>query len=801
LERIQALQTTLRETLESFFETDAASKSRIVQEEPPAFELARDPALWKETISLIPSGRILGIAAQAESALATGSGAVGEGLWIADGRAYVRWIARGVSALSTGSRDITAIKSASLLLGKSVGIGYTDELVAALVGAMVFEKEQSETFYSVVATTTSWEQRQILTSLMSFLDHSSMTWAKSSSDQSTVSATSTLLHGLLTQIPLLQAELVEQLLTRSHEMILIRASILALDTHHLHSLLERSWAHFGDKLHIKHKPIAQQESNARLLLLVAGRVNRSDPKKIIVLARSSNHGNAISDRLGSSSPRVRWLGMVVGTAISGLVDKEGSKMDFDIDDMKTGEAMWYQGLVHVDDNRSTVDDMIKIARMRTTESRSSGKAQAATKSKTLLKSSAKPAKPSIIQIVDEDDLVPYAKPDSDPEDSEEDATLVNRKKPKTPVYIRDLVSGIDDGDDYERHLLALSTAASLIRKKADFGSELKDRAEELASSLIGLNDNFDIEDWSDMRQQALIALIVAQPRTMGPWFAKMFFVGDYSLSQRSSMLTAIGVGCRELAGFRQENTSLMKRQDEVNKNGFPSKQLPDRLHRVYADQTTPVDAIARQLEQTMLRPVATKVRPRTKMLKNDLATLVADCFFFPMTGHWQTFSQSTTHKRSPLNDPTIVAILTKTLTIILSAAGASSTALPQMISELWTLLLSLRSRALKHSPLLEAVLFGFLTILDVSEKRGMAERNGSVLLETREWVGLVWEKLESEGSVNLNGMVDLGIGEGDPESGKKDVERCRYLAAGVLVKIKEIVDEYQRLLAGDLANM
>lgn len=163
--------------------------------------------------------------------------------------------------------------------------------------------------------------------------------------------------------------------------------------------------------------------------------------------------------------------------------------------------------------------------------------------------------------------------------------------------------------------------------------------EELALSLISLHDNFDIDNWHEMRQQAMIALVVAQPRITGPWMAKALFTGDYSISQRAAILTSVGIGCRELAGFGQDNMSLVKKQ-HVTAKQFPTKRLPDRLHRIYAEDSMQMDTITRQLEQTMLRPVATKHRPRTKLLRNDLASVVASSFFFPLTGYWQSFAQS-----------------------------------------------------------------------------------------------------------------------------------------------------------------
>lgn len=196
-------------------------------------------------------------------------------------------------------------------------------------------------------------------------------------------------------------------------------------------------------------------------------------------------------------------------------------------------------------------------------------------------------------------------------------------------YIRDLLDGLHDTENFDPHMLALSTAAALIRSKADFGTELKDRCEEIAFVLVGLSNPFDMENWYEMRQQAMIAVVVAQPRQMAPWFAAAYFNGDYSISQRGSILTALGLAARELAGFQRE---------ETHNAPFASKRLPDRLHKLYAE-TSEVDALTRQLEQTMLRPLTTK-KQRKKIIRNDLAGFVAESFFFPLTGYWQAVTQS-----------------------------------------------------------------------------------------------------------------------------------------------------------------
>ena len=103
-----------------------------------------------------------------------------------------------------------------------------------------------------------------------------------------------------------------------------------------------------------------------------------------------------------------------------------------------------------------------------------------------------------------------------------------------------------------------------------------------------------------------------------------------------------------------------------------------------------------------------------------------------------------------------------------------------MTSELWDLLLSLRSRA-SDLPVLEALLFGFMTLLDInsSNQRRVADEHAKELLETREWVQLIFEKIGG---------------------GSDDGERIRMLAAGVLMSCGEVIENYQRTMLGELAD-
>ena len=120
----------------------------------------------------------------------------------------------------------------------------------------------------------------------------------------------------------------------------------------------------------------------------------------------------------------------------------------------------------------------------------------------------------------------------------------------------------------------------------------------------------------------------------------------------------------------------------------------------------------------------------------------------------------------------------KTLALLLHAAGPAAVYLPQMTSELWDLLLSVRTTASSDSLVLESLLFALLTLLEVNEDKQMLVRDHSKeLLETQEWAELVFERIE-----------------GTDEEGS----RAKMLAASLLLQCRKIVSDFQRLLMGDL---
>lgn len=426
--------------------------------------------------------------------------------------------------------------------------------------------------------------------------------------------------------------------------------------------------------------------------------------------------------------------------------------------------------------------------------------------------------------------MPYAKPDSDAEDSDDDPTLINRSKPKAPVYIRDLINYLRDTEDYDKQKLALTTAPTLIRRKANYGTEVVSHAEDLASLLIGLQDKFELGDFHNLRLQGMVAVVVAQPKKMAPWFAKTFFDGDYSLSQRASILIVLGLGGREIAGFETS--------EYASAAHFPSKALPSRVEKHYLQPLSvakglqpgtnlkalppnALDTLAQSLSQTFLAPMAAEAADavtgpnalkissftsrfqqsqshlstspksrRIRSIPNTTAALISTHFFFPLSSRFQAAMRSSATAKI-IFQPYLLALYLKTLGLLIHAAGPSTLALPQMTAELWDLLLGVRGRCLGSVTtnnesegdlaVTHAVLLAFAALLDVNEGdvRGLCERQGRQVVETTEWVENVFH--------NTRG--------GDSAGEENDV---KMLAAGILIRLREAVEKYQAVLMGDL---
>jgi telomere length regulation protein len=716
-----------------------------------------------------------------------------------------------------------------------------------LSGLLLTKNAESRKLGSLLDSLPQTEQRKVLFSTLKILSADYLNRlgnCDSEESRAPISAAAGAITSFIGASETRKAHLVEWLVGSSGaglgEGVGIRRAVLAVVSQEREpavAVLDRSISQYGDQLYIKHSPMLQQEgksrritvqtrankivAHAQVLLLAAGYVHKKWPLKLSMLLKSSPWMNAISNRLGAPHLRARFLGMVVGEAFSGLVDKDDKRLNFKMKETEQDEGKWYKELVQISDQVGAVEPLLEPQPDAPVPKKSSPAA---------------PVKPSsqhrqqgfiIEELSDEelsdDDIAPYRKPDSDEEDSDEDATLVRRDKPKAPVYIRDLIRYLRDTENYDHQKLALTTAPTLIRRKANFGKEVAEHTEELAGLLIGLQDKYEIEDFDNLKLQGMIAIVVAQPQLMGAWFSKTFFDGDYSVSQRASVLIVLGLSARELAGFEVSQHAAAA--------SFPSKTLPERVERLFIGEQpsterlpssflkalppNALDTMARSITADLLAPLAataadaatgadvlklstftsrlaesnpkvkikSRTKPQIRTIKNTTAQLLSTSFFSPLIARFQAaIHSSASRTRGIIFQPYLLALYIKTLALLLHAAGPSTLALPQMTAELWGLLLNtgVRAQAVGDLSVTQSLLFAFLALLDVNDDRmrDVCQDLGREVVETQEWVAGVFGGLRG--------------GDGGDE------EQVKMLAAGVLVRLNEGMEKYRLLMVGDL---
>ncbi|KAI2463615.1 telomere length regulation protein-domain-containing protein [Annulohypoxylon bovei var. microspora] len=796
----------------------------------------------QELISLFTSGRIVSLSAEAED-ICRQIGQLKDDIWVSNTKLYTDWIARNVVKWVRSGVSKDDLKLCAEISTRTLRLGNSEIFINTLVtGLLLQDVDNRVVFEKLLGLFPLLEQRKILGLILKLLSDkylNTVDGSNATKDTAIISATSSVLRAVVGNTEAQKNNLINWLTSGSGAGIgegcgIRRAAVAVFsnDKDSMMTILEKSLSQFGDKLYIKHAPLLQQDAHAQVLLLSAGYVHRLAPIKLTISLRSSPYLNAISNRIAASQNRARFLGMVVGEALSGLVHGKETKLDFKMDEMDTEEAKWYKSLVQISDEAGSLDPLKESVALP----KPASKPKPARSTATLTQRPGKPPAQSgfIIEEIEDDDdgedpdLVPYAKPDSDAEDSDDDPTLINRDKPKAPVYVRDLISYFRDTENYDRQKLALTTAPALIRRKANYGTEVSSHADELATLLVGLQDKYDLDNFDDLRLQGMIAVVVAQPKKMGQWFAKTFFDGDYSLSQRASVLIVLGLSGREIAGFEtSEYTSAAQ---------FPSKMLPSKVEKHYVTSSSSkrlessttnlkplppnaLESLAQTLSQTFLAPLAAeaadaatgpdalklssftsrlnsqspsstvrKARPRVRAIPNITASLIASSFFFPLTSRFQAAMHSASATTwGILFQPYLLTLYLKTLALLLHAAGPSTLALPQMTAELWDLLLGIRGQCAGDLSVTQAVLFALMALLDVNEgdMRGLCERHGREAVESVEWVGGVFANTRG-------GDVGVGGGAGGEEN------EVKMLAAGVLIRLREAVDKYQAVLMGDL---
>ncbi|KAE8149761.1 telomere length regulation protein-domain-containing protein [Aspergillus avenaceus] len=792
--------------------------------------VAQKQIAWKEFISIIAASRLLSIAAEAVT-LAKESDSLKHSSWIGTGPEYASWLGENICHIASklGMENKDSWKAIASLTGRGLSLGYTDQLVRELYPGLLIEENFLERYNLLFDNLRPMEQLTVLEAIFRDIEKKHFLRLLASDDESlsskTVDGVAALCSMILGKRQHIRSQLLDWLSKGqggSIQTIGLRRAVvasLADQTDLVTTLLTKSLEQSSDKFYIKHAPLVSQEANAQILLLSAGYLKRHDSSALMQIGRSSAFLSTVSNRLAASASKARFLGMIIGQAISQLIEQPGKGMKFDLQEMESDESFWYLNLINIKDGVGSLESL---------KSPTSPIPQKTIKASA--KSSVKQTPQRTTKIVaieeiensdsgetdEDDDLIPYEKPDEDPYDSEDDPTLVQRSKPTAPVYIRDLIAYLRDTENVERFELTISTAPSLIRRKIGFGTELAENLEELALVVVGLQEQSKLPKFHEYRLQSIIALIVSQPLKMGRWFTALFFDGDLSQVQRSAVLTGLGLSAREISG-NGENDAQTLGLPTLPDSSFPSKKLPASLEALYLTDESPIASLTKKLSQTSLQPLATnaadalsgpdalKVRTfssrmevekkrqqrdaqRQKSTIKDLYKVLAEGFFHPLKARFEImmlqFSSSTAPSHNPFLTPSLLTLYIQTLTLILSTMGPHTPYLPTVTEDTLTFLLSLHARPVSDDPtILASLLAFFLAVVDLNvasgstgEERLVTERAAQVM-ELRDWAGEIFDRTPAV-------------------KGDEPRERIRTLAAGVMVKLGEVMERYQGRLMG-----
>ena len=177
-------------------------------------------------------------------------------------------------------------------------------------------------------------------------------------------------------------------------------------------------------------------ASTKILCLLAGQLYRLDPSYLRSISNQSTYLNVVSNRLASSSGRAKTLGMLFAMIISDMVDPEERRLRFEeVED----EYSYFKSITMNDASVGSIADLRSSRLQKSGQSSQLSTVRRQSNQETLPEKAARTKIMEIQEVTssedesEDDDLLVYAKPDSDVSDEEEDATMVQRNKPIAPV--------------------------------------------------------------------------------------------------------------------------------------------------------------------------------------------------------------------------------------------------------------------------------------------------------------------------------------------------------------------------------
>ncbi|KAM9725610.1 telomere length regulation protein TEL2 homolog isoform 3-T5 [Dama dama] len=252
----------------------------------------------------------------------------------------------------------------------------------------------------------------------------------------------------------------------------------------LKELLE-TW---GSSSAIRHVPLEQQCYVSKAVLICLAHLGEAELRACREELLASLM-DGVKNRLDSSLPPVRRLGMTVAEVASARLHPEGPSLKFQYEeDELTREILALAAPWLAPDGPSEAGD---------------------------------------------DELVPY--------DMSGDK---EQRNSKTPAYVRDCLEALTASEDWERWEAALQALEGLVLKSPAATREV---SLELAKVLLHLEEKTAVAGFEGLRQRALVAVTVTDPARVAEYLAVQFYALNYSLRQRMDILDVLALAAQELS--------------------------------------------------------------------------------------------------------------------------------------------------------------------------------------------------------------------------------------------------------------
>ncbi|KAF4015464.1 hypothetical protein G4228_007289 [Cervus hanglu yarkandensis] len=275
----------------------------------------------------------------------------------------------------------------------------------------------------------------------------------------------------------------------------------------LKELLE-TW---GSSSAIRHAPLEQQCYVSKAVLICLAHLGEAELRACRdELLASLMDG--VKNRLDSSLPPVRRLGMTVAEVASARLHPKGPSLKFQYEeDELTREILALAAPWPAPDGPS--EEGLPVAPVggesHDQETVDGGGPQAGREG-------------SDSELDSDDELVPY--------DMSGDK---EQRNSKTPAYVRDCLEALTASEDWERWEAALQALEGLVLKSPAATGEV---SLELAKVLLHLEEKTAVAGFEGLRQRALVAVTVTDPARVAEYLAVQFYALNYSLRQRMDIL-------------------------------------------------------------------------------------------------------------------------------------------------------------------------------------------------------------------------------------------------------------------------